>query len=80
VGQLRSNAKQLHGNQPGDPAKLGKALVKLAYTENPPVHLMLGKDTLESYKQKAAQRESEIEVWEEVTTGTDFEKVEAAVA
>lgn len=80
VSELRKNAKHLHGNQPGDPAKLGKALVKLAYTENPPVHLMLGNDTLAMYKQKAAQRESEIAVWEEVTTGTDFEKVEAAVA
>lgn len=80
VGQLRANAKHLHGNQPGDPAKLGRALVKLAYAEKPPVHLMLGKDTLEMYKQKAAQRDSEIAAWGEVTTGTDFEKVEAAVA
>lgn len=80
VGELRKNAKHLHGNQPGDPAKLGKALVKLVYTEKPPVHLMLGKDTLAMYKAKAEQRESEIAVWEEVTTGTDFEKVEEAVA
>lgn len=80
VGELRKNAKHLHGNQPGDPAKLGKALVELANSENPPVHLMLGTDTLAMFRQKEAQRTDEIKVWGEVTTSTDFEKVAEQVA
>jgi len=75
VGELRKGAKHLNGTQPGDPAKLGQALVKLANSDNPPVHLMLGNDTLAMFRQKEAQRTEEISVWGNVTTSTDFEKV-----
>lgn len=80
VGELRKGAKHLNGTQPGDPAKLGKALVQLVNSKNPPVHLMLGNDTLAMYRQKEAQRTEEISVWGQVTTGTDFDKVAEAVA
>jgi hypothetical protein len=35
------------GNQPGDPAKAGLALIKLIESEAPPAHLLLGPDTYE---------------------------------
>lgn len=77
VGKLRAGVRQLHGTQPGDPEKLGQALVKLVNAEEPPVHLPLGKDSVQLYKGKTAQFEKEIEQWKEVSHSTDFELVGA---
>jgi hypothetical protein len=50
----------LDGNQPGDPAKLGQAFIKLVNAENPPVHLPLGTDTIAFYRAKTDKLEKEI--------------------
>ncbi|MBN9382967.1 MAG: hypothetical protein J0H74_19575 [Chitinophagaceae bacterium] len=63
--------------QPGDPKKLAQALIKLADAENPPVHLLLDKDTLVLFREKLAAMEKEIPEWEAVTTGTDHDDVGA---
>ncbi|MFF0478836.1 oxidoreductase [Streptomyces sp. NPDC004284] len=34
------------GNQPGDPAKVAQVLIDLTETEEPPLHLLLGKDAV----------------------------------
>lgn len=75
VGKMRDIATQVSYKQPGDPAKLAAALVKLAASEKPPVHLMLGNDTLAAYRSKVAAFEKEIEAWHEVITGTDHDDV-----
>ena len=72
VGPMRSGAGQLHGNQPGDPKKLGEALIRLVNSENPPVHLPLGRDALAFYRDNAARLEKELAEWEEVTNSTDY--------
>jgi len=61
--------------QPGDPAKLAAAIVKLAASSKPPVHLPLGNDTLAAYREKAANFEKEISEWHEVIIGTDHDDV-----
>jgi NAD(P)-dependent dehydrogenase (short-subunit alcohol dehydrogenase family) len=71
VGQMRSVVGGLHGNQPGDPAKLGQAFIQLANSENPPVHLPLGKDTITFYREKISKLEKEISDWKAVTNSTD---------
>ncbi|USJ37890.1 SDR family NAD(P)-dependent oxidoreductase [Dyadobacter fanqingshengii] len=50
IGKTRDFASQVNNKQPGDPAKLAQALLKLAASKNPPVHLPLGEDTLMRYK------------------------------
>lgn len=75
VGKMRDFATQVSYKQPGDPVKLAAALVKLAAAENPPVHLPLGKDTLEAYRAKTAAFEKDIQEWHEVITGTDHDDV-----
>lgn len=78
VGEMRDFATAVSYKQPGDPAKLATALLKLAATEHPPVHLPLGNDTLAAYRAKSVAFEKEIEEWHEVITGTDHDDVKAS--
>ena len=78
VGKMRELATQVSYKQPGDPAKLAAAVVRLAASPKPPVHLLLGKDTLTAYQTKASSLAKEIAEWQDVITGTDYDDVEKA--
>ncbi|MFJ5622798.1 oxidoreductase [Peribacillus loiseleuriae] len=73
VGKMRNLATQFNKNQPGDPAKLAQAIIRVANADQPPVHLPLGNDTLDMYKQKTAAFQQEIEEWYEVITKTNYD-------
>ncbi|KQM77942.1 short-chain dehydrogenase [Pedobacter sp. Leaf216] len=73
VGKMRGFATKANYNQPGDPAKLADAFIKLASSENPPVHLPLGKDAIKRFRDKVAAFEKNIEEWLEVIAGTDLQ-------
>jgi NAD(P)-dependent dehydrogenase (short-subunit alcohol dehydrogenase family) len=75
VGAMRNAAPQISYNQPGDPKKLAAAFVRLANAENPPVHLLLGNDTLAMYRAKTAALETDIQNWYDTVTGTDHDDV-----
>lgn len=75
VGEMRKFATQANKKQPGDPIKLARAIVKVANAEKPPVHLPLGKDSLQRYREKTANFEKDIEAWYDVITGTDHDDV-----
>lgn len=78
VGQLKDFAHQLHGNQPGDPAKFAQVIVALANSNNPPVHLPIGKDAITSFREKTVETEAEIKAWEEISASTDFQRAAAS--
>lgn len=71
VGQMRAAAGQLHGNQPGDPAKLANVIIKLAASENPPLHLPIGKDAVDAFRKNSAKIEKEVAEWETLSGSTD---------
>lgn len=75
VGEMRKFATQANKKQPGDPVKLAKAIVKVANAEKPPVHLPLGTDSLQRYREKTENFEKDIETWYDVITGTDHDDV-----
>lgn len=75
VGKMRELATNVNKKQPGDPLKLAAAVVKLAASPKPPVHLLLGNDTLAAYRAKTAALEQDIKDWEDVITGTDHDDV-----
>jgi len=75
VGQMRHFAAQVSYKQPGDPKKLAAAFVKLAASENPPVHLPLGNDTYQRFREKTADYEGDIQQWYDTVTGTDHDDV-----
>ncbi len=77
VGAMREFAAKVNYQQPGDPQKLAQAFVALGNAENPPVHLPLGKDSLERFRTKTAAFEEDIANWFDVITGTDHEDVDA---
>lgn len=72
VGKMRELTGGHNHQQPGNPAKLAQALLKLANTEQPPVRLPLGTDALARIAEKNAFVEKEAERWRTISTSTDF--------
>ncbi|WP_428330894.1 oxidoreductase [Mucilaginibacter sp.] len=62
------------GNQPGDPVRAAKAIVKAVETENPPLHLLLGVAALKGGRNKLEVLKKDFDAWAEVTEGADFPK------
>ncbi|MBO2011583.1 oxidoreductase [Hymenobacter negativus] len=73
VGDMRTDAAHLHGNEPGDPRKLARIVVDLARTEQPPAHLLLGKDAVIFYQTNTANMVQEMEQWLPISTSTDLD-------
>ncbi|BDU21380.1 oxidoreductase [Dyella sp. GSA-30] len=69
---LRERRKNFSGNQPGDPHKAGEALLKLIASDDPPMHLLLGRDAMNMVREKLGLLKSEFDAWEQVTLSTDF--------
>ncbi|MBD1385912.1 SDR family NAD(P)-dependent oxidoreductase [Mucilaginibacter rigui] len=74
VGQMRQNAVKLNGHQQGDPKKLALAIIKLYQSEQPPLHLPLGSDAVDFYKNNILKTGKDVEDWIAVSTGTDHDK------
>jgi hypothetical protein len=62
-----------NGNQPGDPVRGARAIVEAVTSENPPLHLPLGRFAYEQAAAKLERLRKEFETWREVTLGADFE-------
>ena len=75
AGKMRNQMAQANKKQPGSAEKLAQAFITLANSNHPPIHLMLGKDTLDVYRQKIATMEKEIKEWHDIITGTDHDDV-----
>ncbi|MDB4903593.1 MAG: NADP-dependent 3-hydroxy acid dehydrogenase YdfG [Mucilaginibacter sp.] len=73
VGQVRRGSIAFHGKQPGDPKKLGNVVVELAHSENPPLHLPIGRDSVENYRINAQQLANDIEAWKDISETTDYQ-------
>jgi NAD(P)-dependent dehydrogenase (short-subunit alcohol dehydrogenase family) len=73
AGQRRKEHDTMHGNQPGDPAKAGAAIMAAVESAEPPAFLLLGTDALALYRYVADGRAKEIANWEQLTTSTDFD-------
>lgn len=60
------------GNQPGDPVRAAKAILNAVESENPPLHLLLGKAALMGARNKLESLKKDYDAWEETTVGADF--------
>lgn len=72
AGKTREYMRTQHGKQLGDPQKAVEAIITVADSPNPPVHLILGKVAFTRFKGKLAQWQSDMAEWESVTLGSDF--------
>ncbi|WP_188566835.1 oxidoreductase [Undibacterium terreum] len=70
---VRRARQSKSGKQAGDPAKAAQALLHIVAQENPPTHLVLGKDALKLVREKISKLSEEINAWEAVSLSTDFE-------
>ena len=71
-GRTRAGVATRNGNQPGDPVRAAEAIVKAVTSENPPLHLLLGRFAYEQAAAKLDNLRKEFETWREVTLGADF--------
>ena len=72
AGKARDYLKTQAGKQPGDPQKAVEAIIAVADSPAPPLHLILGKIALTRFRDKLALWQKEIAAWEPVTVGSDF--------
>ena len=71
-GRTRSAATERNGNQPGDPVRAAEAIIRAVTSEDPPLHLLLGKFAYEHATAKLDDLRKEFETWREVTLASDF--------
>jgi len=70
-GKAKDMWSQYHGTQPGDPAKLGDALVKIAAMRNPPKLFVAGSDALSTITSAIEERLREMRANEMLSKSTD---------
>ncbi|SPA56055.1 oxidoreductase [Cupriavidus taiwanensis] len=71
VGAMRAHMASANHQQPGDPARLATALLALADSDNPPVRLPLGSDTVARIADKHRKVEGELAAWHALAVSTD---------
>lgn len=72
----KSSIRGYSGNQPGDPVRAAKAMIKAVESENPPLRLLLGEAALKGARNKIELLKKDFDTWAEVTVGADFPKEE----
>lgn len=80
AGANKSAIRGFSGNQPGDPVRAAKAIVKAVEAENPPKNLLLGKAALKNARLKLEGLKEEFDAWAETSEGADFPETETAQA
>jgi NAD(P)-dependent dehydrogenase (short-subunit alcohol dehydrogenase family) len=70
---LRQRRLSYSGKQAGDPKKAAAAMLKLVASDNPPAHLLLGRDAISLVREKLGLLKTEFDTWEQVSSSTDFE-------
>jgi NAD(P)-dependent dehydrogenase (short-subunit alcohol dehydrogenase family) len=72
VGKTREYFYDQAGKQRGDPLKAVQAMMDLAESANPPLHLILGAMAYNRFKGKLERWREEMAAYEGVTLGADF--------
>ncbi|MBP1857921.1 oxidoreductase [Rhizobium herbae] len=72
AGAMRDFAAGKNHGQPGDPARLAKAMIVLASVENPPLRMPFGTDTIAAIEAKNVDVARELADWRDLAASTDF--------
>ena len=70
--QNKDSIRGYSGNQPGDPERAAKAIVKAVESANPPLRLLLGAAALKNARIKLDQLKTDFDNWQDTTVGADF--------
>jgi NAD(P)-dependent dehydrogenase (short-subunit alcohol dehydrogenase family) len=71
VGAMRNFAAAANHAQPGDPAKLARALMTVVDAEEPPLRMPFGSDTVRRIETKNAFVAQELARWRDLAVSTD---------
>jgi NAD(P)-dependent dehydrogenase (short-subunit alcohol dehydrogenase family) len=71
MNPARQRRMEYSGRQLGDPAKAAQAMLKIAMSDNPPAHLLLGSDAVRLVEEKIKALEADFEAWRDVSLSTD---------
>ncbi|MCD6067160.1 MAG: NADP-dependent 3-hydroxy acid dehydrogenase YdfG [Bacteroidetes bacterium] len=74
AGANKDSIRGYSGNQPGDPVRAAKAMVKAVESKNPPLRLLLGAAALKNARLKLEALQHDYDSWEETTIAADFPK------
>jgi NAD(P)-dependent dehydrogenase (short-subunit alcohol dehydrogenase family) len=69
---LRASFEQRNGQQPGDPAKLAAAMVRLASEPQPPMRFVAGTFGVNAAEAKLSSMRAELESWRPMSVRTDY--------
>ena len=69
---MRDMARGANHAQPGDPAKLAKAMLKLVDMAEPPLRMPFGSDTVRRIEEKNASVAKELAKLRDLALSTDF--------
>lgn len=72
---VRGRYEEMNHNQPGDPAKVADAIVKLSQRDDPPLRLFLGSAAYDAAHDFYTKRLAELEGDEAASRAADFEAV-----
>ena len=72
IEPIRKRRMELSGRQVGDPAKAAQAMLKVAISDNPPAHLLLGSDAIRLVDEKMKSLQADFDAWKSVSLSTDF--------
>ena len=78
-GKIVQRLQERDGKQPNDPAKAAAAMIQVVESDNPPLRLALGEDSVNLITQKLESMKAELEAWKDVSMNTAFEEVKASV-
>jgi NAD(P)-dependent dehydrogenase (short-subunit alcohol dehydrogenase family) len=74
AGKNKGDIRAISGNQPGDPVRAAKAMIKVVESEHPPMRLLLGAAALKGGRLKLEELKHDFDTWEATTIGADFPK------
>ncbi len=72
IGVRRELIRSSSGGEPGDPRKVGEAVLMLSHLDSPPLRLLLGSDVLGATRAKLTEFLASMEEWEAVTLDVGF--------
>jgi NAD(P)-dependent dehydrogenase (short-subunit alcohol dehydrogenase family) len=72
AGKNRRSIRGYSGKQPGDPVRAAAAIIKAVESNDPPLHLLLGKAALKGANWKLDLLRKNFDAWQETTVGADF--------
>src|SRR5690349_16678474 len=74
LGNIRNVLHDMHGTQPGDPAKAARAVATALESDSTPLRLQLGADSIGAVRAHAEQLLKDLATWERVGTETTVDR------